>query len=426
MKHLIAVIAVALLGLSSTPANADEVTKWNDVAARAPLWNDHVYLMTHVAIHDALNTIEPRYSRYALKASVAPGASPEAAVATAAYVVLTDQFHRLTGLGFPSLQQVLDDAYASSIGGVPDGPSKTSGIAVGRAAAAAIVNLRANDGWYEQPLLDSDYPQGTAPGEYRFTPPFNFAFAPKLGRMPPFALQSSHQFRPGAPYAIRTMQYTADFNEVKNLGGDGVTTPSNRTPEQTEIALFWLEGNSSHILNRIARVVSTSRSLNLWENARLLALLNLGVGDSYLACWDTKYHYNYWRPITAIREADSDGNPDTSADKTWTPLVDTPPIPDYDSGHAIAGSAAATVLRNFFGTDNIAFSTCSASLPAGSTCNDPFPVKRSFTSFSQAARENGLSRIYVGFHFRKAVEEGIEHGRKVAEYIFDNYLRPAN
>jgi hypothetical protein len=214
-------MVVALSGLTSTPARADEVTKWNKIAAQAPLWEDRFLMMTHIAIHDALNTIEPRYSRYALKAAPAPGASPQTAVATAAYIVLTDQFNRLIAFGFPSQQQMLDAAYASSLAGIPDGPAKTSGIAVGRTAGAAILNLRANDGWYEQPILDFGYPQGTAPGEYRFTPTFDFVFAPKYGTMQPFALASSHQFRPGAPYSTRTMKYTADFNEVKTWGAMG-------------------------------------------------------------------------------------------------------------------------------------------------------------------------------------------------------------
>ena len=426
MKHLIHIVVTALLSLSSTAVRADEVTKWNEVAAQAPLWDLRFYVLTHIAIHDALNTIEPRCNRYALNLAVVPEASPEAAVATAAYNVLTDQFNRLTALGFPSRQQMLDDAYASSLAVIPNGPAKTSAVALGKSAAAAILNLRANDGWYAQPVQDFDYPQGTAPGEYRFTAPFNFAFASKLGTMPPFALKSSHQFRPGAPHQIRSVKYIADFYEVKYLGGDGVTTFSARTREQTEVALFWLEGSGNLSWNRIARTVSGSGSLNLWDNARLFALLNLAIGDGYIACWDTKYHYNYWRPVTAIREADSDGNPFTHADPSWTPLVETPPMPDYDSGHAVAGSAAATILRRFFHTDNIAFSTCSTTLPAGSTCNDPTPKKRFFTSFSQAAEENGRSRIYVGFHFRKAVEEGIKHGGKIGDYVFDHYLRHVN
>src|SRR5262245_55953737 len=176
--------------------------------------------------------------------------------------------------------------------------------------------------------------------------------------------------------------------------------------------------------NRIARAVSPTSSLTLWENARLFGLLNLALADGYIDAFDAKYHYNYWRPITAIREAETDGNPDTKADPTWTPLADTPPVPDYDSGHSVANGVAAQVLTRFFGADNISFSTCSDTLPAGGKCDDPSPVTRSYASFSQAANEGGLSRILVGFHFRKAVESGIKHGRKIGAHAVNNFLRP--
>jgi PAP2 superfamily len=248
---------------------------------------------------------------------------------------------------------------------------------------------------------------------------------PQWGTLPPFTLHNAAQFRPGAPYLTKSKRYTEDFNEVKSLGGDGITTPSARTPDQTEIARFWVE-NSLVQWNRIARTVSASAGLNLWENARLFGLLNFALTDGYIASFDTKYHYNFWRPITAIREAATDGNPNTIADPTWTPLEITPPIPDYDSAHSVAGGTAAEVLKQFFGTDTVGFSTCSTSLPAGSNCNDPSPVIRSYATFSQAAEENGLSRILVGFHFRKAVTAGIEHGRKIADHAVRVYLRPVH
>ena len=203
-----------------------------------------------------------------------------------------------------------------------------------------------------------------------------------------------------------------------------MATPSARTPDQTEIAIFWYE-SSPLGWNRIARTVSEPRGLGLWENARLFALLNFVSADGYIANFDSKFHYNYWRPITAIRLGDMDGNSDTIGDSGWTPLLDTPPIPDYASGHSVQGGAMSEALRLFFGRDNISFSTCSTTLPAGSTCNDPSPVTRSFTSFSQAAAENGQSRILVGIHFRKAVTEGIKHGEKIAQHTFVHYLRPS-
>ena len=166
------------------------------------------------------------------------------------------------------------------------------------------------------------------------------------------------------------------------------------------------------------------RHLDPWQSARLFALLDMALADGYIGSFDTKYHYRYWRPVSAIRAADSDGNPDTSADPTWTPLVTTPPIPDYDSAHAVEGAAAAAVFHRFFGTDRIAFRACSLTLPAGSTCDDAAPVTRSYATFTQAAKENGLSRILVGFHFRKAVREGIHHGRQIGRLAADRLLYP--
>jgi len=240
----------------------------------------------------------------------------------------------------------------------------------------------------------------------------------------PFVLRDSSEFRPGPPYAITSRKYTADFIEVKRLGGDGVTTPNRRTADQTEIALFWVESSPLQ-WNRIARSVSASRDLDQWEQARLFGLLNMALADGYVGSFETKYLYNYWRPVTAIRAAGSDGNPNTRADQTWTPLVVTPPIPDYDSAHSVQGGAASKVMERFFGTDHVAFKTCSLTLPPGSTCTDPSPVLRRYRSFSQAAEENGVSRILVGFHFRKAVEEGIEHGRKIGGSAVDRFMRPA-
>ena len=347
-KSLAAVSTVCLyLLLGASYLAADEVTKWNGIAGNAsftsglsgiPPFESRLYAVTHAAIHDALNAIDRRYSPYVLNSLFIPGASPEAAVATAAHQVLVNQFNQLIAYGLAPQQAVLDAAYVSSLAAIPAGPAKDAGILVGQAAAGAILSMRANDGWNQQIVQDFKYLQGTAPGEYRFTPPNNFAFLPNWGKLPPFVLFRADQYLPSPPYPVDSKRYTADYYEIKNLGGNGVTTPSARTPDQTQIAIFWFE-SSPLGWNRIARTVSASRGLGLWENARLFALLNFASADGYIGSFYAKYYYKYWRPITAIRLGDTDGNPDTVGDPTWTPLLDTPPPPDYDSAHSVEGGA---------------------------------------------------------------------------------------
>jgi hypothetical protein len=441
MSIAAAVLAPVVGPASARPARGDAVTAWNVNAGKAaldaclaptnnPLHESRLYAAMHVAIHDALNAIDRRSRPYAFARRPLPGASPDAAVAAAARDVLVPLLQQLPApfsdcVAASGAVATVDAAYAAALGAIPDGRAKRQGVALGQAAAAAILALRAGDG-SDTPLFDTAYPQGTQPGEYRFTPGFDFAFAPGWADVTPFVLNDSSQFRPGPPYAVTARRYTADFNEVKRLGGDGITTPSARTAEQTEIALFWVESAPLQ-WNRIARTVSAESGLDLWENARLFGLLNMAMADGYIGSFDTKYqHYNYWRPVTAIQLAETDGNPNTSADPTWTPLVPTPPIPDYDSAHSVEGGAASQVLKRFFGTDHVSFTTCSLTLPAGSTCDAAAPVVRSYTSFSQAREENGRSRILVGFHFRKAVDEGIDHGRKIGNRAVNRFLRPVH
>ena len=288
-----------------------------------------MYAMTHLAVHDALNAIDSRSEPYAFDGTARRGASPDAATAAAARDVLVALLPQIPApfppaCGAAGVASVESD-YAVALGDISDGRAKRRGIEVGKAAAAAILSLRAGDG-SRTPLQSFVYPQGTKPGEYRFTPGTPFAFAPGWGRVTPFVLNDSAQFRPGPPYPVTSRRYAADLNQVKRLGGDGVTTPSKRTAEQTEIARFWVESSPLQ-WNRIARAVSTGEGLDLWEQARLFGLLNLGLADGYIGTFDTKYHYNYWRPVTAIRNADADGNRRTSADPSWTPLVPTPRFP---------------------------------------------------------------------------------------------------
>ena len=419
------------------PAGADAVTVWNanaGVAATAaclaplnnPLHESRIYAMMHVAIHDAVNAIDRRSRPYALDVQAEAGASPDAAVAAASRDVLVALIAQLplelhTQACIDAGVASAEAAYTAALADISDNQAKAQGIAVGQAAAAAILHLRADDGAVG-PFLNFACPQDTEPGEYQCTPGTPFIVFEVWEHVTPFVLNHSSQFRPGPPYAVDKNQYTADYNEVKSLGGDELT--SARTANESEIALFWWE-SSPLKWNRIARTVSARRGLNLWENARLFGLLNMALADGYVAMVDSKNYYNYWRPITAIQTGDTDGNPDTIGDPTWTSFRPTPPNQDYVSGHAIEGGAGAEVLKQFFGTDEISFEDCGAVLPAGS-CSDATPIFRSYTSFSQAADENAYSRILIGYHFRRSVEQGTEYGRKIGRRAGNLYLRPVH
>jgi hypothetical protein len=433
---LVSFIAIAPIPYAGAQVG-DPVTAWNANAGAAataaciaplgdPLHESRIYAMMHVAIHDALNAIDRRSRPYALDLHAEPGASADAAVAAAARDVLVPLIAQLplelvTQACIDAGVASVEAAYKAALAAIPDGQAKAQGIVVGHAAAVAILDLRAEDGAVG-PFLNFNCPQDTNPGEYQCTPGTPFIAFEVWENVTPFVLNHSSQFRPGPPYAVDSKKYTADFNEVKSLGGDDVTTPSARTADQTEIALFWWE-SSPLKWNRIARTVSADRGLNPWENARLFGLLNLALADGYIAMKASKNHYNYWRPITAIQTGDTDGNPDTTGDPTWTPLRPTPPDQDYVSGHSIEGGAAAEVLKQFFGTDEIGFQACGVVLPAN-TCSDPTPVFRSYTNFSQAAAENAYSRILIGFHFRKSIEEGVEYGRKIGKRAVNLFLKP--
>jgi hypothetical protein len=337
---------------------ADAVTDWNANASKPAstgcidgLNESRMYAMMHIAIHDAVNAIDRHFKPNILELPETSGASVEAAVATAARDVLVSvlgqlSFSLVEGCLPPAIATV-EDEYAAAIGAIPDGDPKTQGQAIGRAAADVILALRIADG-SDTPFFDFSYPDGTNPGEYRSPTGSPLAIAPGWGNVTPFVLKDSAQFRPGPPYKLTSKKYTADFDEVKRRG---VKEGSTRSDEETQIARFWLE-NSPLQWNRIARTVSAVSGLNLWENARLFALLNMALADGYIGSFETKYHYNYWRPLTAIQLADTDGNPDTDADPAWEALDPTPLAhPEYDSAHSVEGGAAAEVLQRVLEMD---------------------------------------------------------------------------
>jgi len=393
---------------------------WNDAAMQAvdrinllstngpmpPMPESRIYAMINVAMYDALNSIVCSGKSYALFQSFDKNASVIAAVSSAAHDVLVALL--------PPETYYADSLLQVSLSVVPDGSNKQKGINAGKAAAAAMLVKRANDG---ADNAQTAYVQGTLPGEYRSTPPFDgapfngFVAVPGWGNITPFGLSGSSQFRPGAPYAISSTAYTTDYNEVKNLGA---AVNGTRTAEQTEIALFWVE-NCPHGWNNIARTLIANKHIDIWNAARLFALLHIAIADANISAFEAKFYYNFWRPITAIRLGDTDGNSGTVGDASWDVLAPpTPPVPDYPSNHATNGAAAAEVLKLFFNNDNISFNATSTSLPN---------VTRHYKSFSQAARDNTLSRIYVGYHFRNACMTGEALGRLIGKYDFEHCLK---
>jgi hypothetical protein len=419
-------------------AGANAVVVWNQNAGDAaiasclapgnnPPFEARMYAIEQLAVHDALQAVDHRSEPYVYQGH-APGGSVDAAVAAAAHDTLVDVIGHLpaepgTDCRDAGIASVEAD-YAAALAGVPPGKARDRGLAAGHAAATAMLAARAGDG-SDTTMVDPTYPEGTAPGEYRFTPGTPFVFLPHWGDVTPFALASSAQFTPAPPYGLNTPQYAADLNEIKRLGGDGVTTPSDRTPRQTETAWFWLE-SSPLAWNRIGRSLAVSHHLDAWQSARLFGLLDAGLADGYIASFHVKFDvYRYWRPVTAIRLADTDGNAATTADPTWTPLTTTPPIPDYDSAHSVEGAIAASVFRGFFGHGPLGFSACSLTLPnADQNCGGAHQVVRSYSSPEQAAAENGESRILVGFHFRHAVDAGLQHGQSIGRWTVQHLLGP--
>ncbi len=421
---------VVIVGIA--PARADEVTDWNAIAidvlalgGQNPVVMTRGLAMAHLAVHDALNAIDRRYEPYLYDARSEPGAAPGAAVAAAMRDALVGA---LTGFGTPEEQakgkERADAAFAAALAMIPEGRSRRDGIAVGQAAAAAMLALRKADGATAQVA----YTPGTQPGQWRphpnpvpANPPIpdealalgnSPAMLPQWGQMMPFTMRAPWQFRLRPPPAVTSETYTRDYNEVKRLGGKRSTV---RTAAQVEIARFWYEG-SARGWNRIARIITGQRALDRWEQARLFGLLNAAMADGYIAGADTRYLYNFWRPVTAVRAGDTDGNDATVGDPTWETFMNTPPLPEYPSTHSVLGGAAAVVMSRFFGTDQVSFTMTSGPPFAG--------ITRSFTSFSQAQEENGDSRVYSGIHFRNSTVAGILQGEQIGRQAFAQYLQP--
>lgn len=385
---------------ANSPRHGNAITDWNTVAIKAftpfegtnPMAHSRILAILHASIHDALNAIDRRYASYTPGVPASPGASPEAAVASAARTVLVALF--------PEQSPMVNEAYARALLALPDGPAKVAGIVTGQSAAEATLARRLGDG--AEKGAEPAYVPRPGPGEYQFTPPFTFAAQPGWGRVQPFIIDLKEHEVEG-PQPLDSLQYTRDFDYLKAIGRIDSTV---RTEEQSETAKFWYE-DSTLGWNRIANTLVRRRRLDLWSAARVLALVNFAMADGFIAGFEAKYHFRFWRPETAIRDAAADGNPMTEPDPYWQPYMFSPPVPDYPSTHTVLGWAAAEVLMEHVG-DRVPFSMTSLTLPG---------VTRKFRAVSQAAQENALSRIYAGIHFRHAVRDGRRQGRSIGRAV---------
>jgi hypothetical protein len=420
MNRLTTFFCLALITLATylaPNARADEVTDWNQILfdaalvppATSPLVITRNAAIVHAAIFDAVNGIERRYSPVHVQPNAQPGASRRAAAVQAAYATLVKLY--------PTQKTALEAKLAASLAAIASDSATENGVSIarglewGQSVADAILAWRSTDGFTPPP---PPFLGGFAVGEWRPTPP---AFAPGAGPqfayMTPWVLQVPSQFRPAGPPALTSQRYTADFNETETMGS---ATSLTRTADQTTACLFWNSTSASSLWNHVVLTLDNERHTTLSENARLMALLNLSIADAAITCWEAKYHYVFWRPITAIRLADTDGNPDTVADLSWTTLFATPAFPEYPSGHSTVSGAAAGVLADFFGEQTTFTVTSDVMLG----------VERRFASFSAALDEVTIARVFAGIHFRSACDDGRATGQAVASYVIENGLQPSN
>lgn len=409
-------------------ANADVITDWNAAMLQAfanqgsvatPPDNTRTLAMASAAMFDAVNSIDRSYSSYSGYYATSGPTSAEAAAAQAAHDVLVSIF-----AGNATQVSTFDALLNNHLASVSDTSQRGNGISLGQSVASSILSSRASDG-SKATSTYSTQPIGT-PGAWQ-VPPGAGAWGSGTGQfvksewgyVQPFTMSSGSQFRPVAPPSLGSQAYIDAVAQVKDLGS---ATSSTRTADQTQIAKFWIDGPGTASppghWNQIAADISASRGLTLQQNARLFALLNLAEADTAIATWEAKRFYDMWRPVQAIQQADLVAGTASLKDAAWTPLIPTPSFPTYTSGHSGFSAAGATILADFFGTDDISFTTGTTSLllPSGTT--------RSFSSFSEAAAEAGMSRIYGGIHFEFDNTSGQLLGQDVAANVFSNYLTP--
>ena len=404
LKRVVLLTTSSLLA-ATAPVCADVITDWNEkavafVTARTmPPWQgERIMAMVHTGMFDAINSIERRYRPYLVELPATSTASKDAAAAAAAGAVLT-------GL-YPQAEAELRAAMVTYLGAIPDTDAKSEGIRLGEAAAAKILQARAHDG----SSAPDAYRPKTKPGVYVPTP---ITAGSMWGNVKPFAMTSGSQFRPKPPIPLNSEEWVADYNELKELGGH---TSVKRSPRQTEDARFWL-ATGQDVYYPVVRSLPAAKKLSVIDSARFLALVSVARVDSLIAVLDAKYHYDFWRPITAIRNGDIDDNPATERDGTWQPIANTPMHPEYPCAHCIVSAAMAGVVETVFGT---------ADVPEVATTSPTLPgVIHRWTNMRVFADEVSQARIWAGFHYRFSTRVGQEMGRSIAEYVVKNVMQPA-
>ncbi|GAA6621017.1 hypothetical protein [Scytonema sp. NUACC26] len=433
----------------------DAILFWNDIALTA-VANDHTgspapleqggptrtsraLAIVHVAMFDAFNSIDRSYTQYLASVSSSSSASKEAAIAQAAFATLAALY--------PRQLEVFTSKFNDFLASIPPGEDRDEGINIGAEVADRILVDRRQDG----SQADMPYIAGILPGQHRPDPlnPNQGFTTPRWGGVKPFALPSVVEFRSEAPPALNSARYTQDFNDVKANGAQNSTT---RTADQTEIGIFWAYdgtqgiGTPPRLYNQVVRAIAVQEGNDLSENARLFALVNLAMADAGIQCWDTKYFYSFWRPILAVREADAgnsptgqgDGNVNTVGDPLFVPLGApntnapqgsinfTPNFPSYTSGHATFGASLFQTLIRFYESDTISFKLISDEFNGINRDVDGSvrPMReRTYDSFTEAMLENARSRVYLGIHYQFDADEGVKAGTRIADYVFDNYLK---
>lgn len=404
---------LAALALAAS-AVADSILDYNEEMLNAirlsrtpPPQASYALAIYHASIYDAVNGLNPTHHSYAAHPAAPAGANPEAAAAEAAKTAF------LAFMGKKANPQPFLKAYKAKLAAIPDGKAKADGIAWGKQVASDILALRENDGRMDK--VESTI--GETPGVWKPTPPFfRSPTDPHWGNLKPFTMERNDQFRPVPPPSIDSPEFAAAANEVARLGG---RESDERDEYQTNSTIFWSDDLGTATppghWNVVAQDLSREKGLSFQENARLFALLNLAAADAGISVWEAKYHYNFWRPEHAIREADSYQNAGVIHDPNFIPLMPSPTFPDYTSGHSTFSRACTQMLARYFGTDQITFSTVSEGFPGD---------VRTFHSFSEAATEVGRSRIFGGIHYNFADTNGQKSGKALADYVWENFLLP--